>query len=249
MREELLAAFAVYCTTPFGRFHSRNPSIVRLAADLDRSPSAVAMKLCNLASLDPSQRARGIAGLGNASRGDRELWAEFVSAPEVIAYESQQALERLHRSDRGGDSSLAAQTPPTETEATAEVRVRLVQRFFRATVIASYDLGCAVCQLQITDLLNASHIIPWRIDVARRADPTNGIALCVLHDRAFDRGLITLDDELRVVVSPLLVSQSPSPLLAVGFTEIQGNRIHVPTRFAPDPLALEYHRLNVFRAA
>lgn len=73
-RDELLAAFALYCETPFGRLHSRNPHIAALASPLGRSPSAVAMKLCNLASLDPSQMARGIAGLANVSKADRELW-------------------------------------------------------------------------------------------------------------------------------------------------------------------------------
>lgn len=35
-----------------------------------------------------------------------------------------------------------------------------------------------------------------------RLDPQNGIALNALHDKAFDRGLITFDTELRLVCSP-----------------------------------------------
>ena len=57
------------------------------------------------------------------------------------------------------------------------------------------------CAQHDTALLQASHIVPWSRDAGRRLDPRNGIALSALHDRAFDRGLITLDEELRVVVA------------------------------------------------
>ena len=50
-------------------------------------------------------------------------------------------------------------------------------------------------------LLNASHIIPWSVDKMRRADPRNGLSLCVLHDRAFDRGLIAVDEDFRIILS------------------------------------------------
>ena len=52
----------------------------------------------------------------------------------------------------------------------------------------------------VPELLNASHIIPWSKDIARRADPCNGIALNALYDRAFDRGLITFDESFRQVL-------------------------------------------------
>lgn len=84
-RDELLVAFRLYCRTPFGKLHQHNPEIIDLARRLGRTPSAVGMKACNFASLDPVQRARNISALGNVSRGDRELWESFLATPEAIA--------------------------------------------------------------------------------------------------------------------------------------------------------------------
>ena len=53
------------------------------------------MKLVNFASLDPAHQRRNIAGLKNASQGDREIFAEFSSDWERLAFESEQAAERL----------------------------------------------------------------------------------------------------------------------------------------------------------
>jgi hypothetical protein len=52
--EQLKLAFFLYCQLPFGKLHSRNPEIVKLARIIGRTPSAVAMKLVNFASLDPA---------------------------------------------------------------------------------------------------------------------------------------------------------------------------------------------------
>jgi hypothetical protein len=73
-REQLLVAFRPYCGTPFGRLHRLNPDVVGLARLLGRTPSAVAMKACNFASLEPHQKARNIKALGNVSQADRALW-------------------------------------------------------------------------------------------------------------------------------------------------------------------------------
>ncbi len=75
-RHELILAFNLYCRIPFGRLHKGNPEIVSLAQNINRTPSAVAMKLVNFASFDPVHQARQITGLKNASRADREIWNE-----------------------------------------------------------------------------------------------------------------------------------------------------------------------------
>jgi len=50
-REQLILAFNLYCKLPFGRLHHRNPQIIELAGMIGRTPSAVAWKLSNFASL------------------------------------------------------------------------------------------------------------------------------------------------------------------------------------------------------
>ena len=67
-RAHLLIALNLYCKLPFGRLHRNNPIIVQVAEKMGRTPNSLAMKLCNFASLDPVQKARGIKGLAGASR-------------------------------------------------------------------------------------------------------------------------------------------------------------------------------------
>jgi putative restriction endonuclease len=202
-RDELLVAFRLYCRTPFGKLHQRNPDIIELAQLLGRTPSAVAMKACNFASLDPVQRARNISALGNVSQADRELWKSFEQNSESVAAEAEAAYGRLG-SQRAETEDQDWEMPQGPTEVERTVRTRRVQGFFRAAVLASYEFRCALSGIALPELLNASHIVPWNVDTERRADPRNGIALNTLYDRAFDRGLITFDESMRLVVSSQL---------------------------------------------
>jgi len=77
-RDELIIVMNLYCKLPFGQFDHRTPIIIEVAEKLGRTPSSIAMKLSNFASLDPIQQARGIRGLSGASKADREIWNEFT---------------------------------------------------------------------------------------------------------------------------------------------------------------------------
>jgi putative restriction endonuclease len=83
--------FRLYCRTPFGRLHQRNPDIIRLAGLIGRTAGAVAMKACNFASLDPNEQARSIKALGNVSIADRDLWKAFLNDSEAVALEAEAA--------------------------------------------------------------------------------------------------------------------------------------------------------------
>jgi len=126
------------------------------------------------------------------------------------------------------------------------VKGRRVQSFFREAVLAAYDGRCAVTGLGVPSLLNASHIIPWHTDAARRADPANGVALNTLHDRAFDRGLITFDDSRRLVVSSRLKRAEVSRWGEAALLRTEGSALRPPERFLPDPEALRHHREVIF---
>lgn len=244
LRDELLVAFRLYCRTPFGKLHQRNPAIIELAQLLGRTPSAIAMKACNFASLDPVQKARNISALGNVSRADRELWKSFEQNSESVAAEAEAAYDSLaYQKAVPKDQIWEAPQGPTEVERV--VRTRRVQGFFRATVLASYEFRCALSNIAIPGLLNASHIVPWNVDKERRADPRNGIALNALYDRAFDRGLITFDQSMRLVISSSLRGNPPS-LQRKAFLEMEGKRLRKPYRFGPEPAALAYHREKIF---
>ena len=73
-RDELLIVLNIYHKLTFGQLHARQPVIMQLAEKLGRGANSVAMKLCNLASLDPALRLRGIKGLQGASKLDETMW-------------------------------------------------------------------------------------------------------------------------------------------------------------------------------
>lgn len=76
-KKQIKLAFQLYCQLPYGRISSTNPEVILLARLIGRTPSATAMKMLNVASLDPAITSTGRVGLENASAPDREVWAEF----------------------------------------------------------------------------------------------------------------------------------------------------------------------------
>ncbi len=91
----MLTAFVLYCRLPFGRLHRGNPEIIRCAQAIGRTPSALAMKLANIAGIDPLITSSGRTGLPNASGADREMWEEMHADWDKFVAESHQALADL----------------------------------------------------------------------------------------------------------------------------------------------------------
>ncbi|MCK5354937.1 MAG: hypothetical protein KAJ63_07435, partial [Methyloprofundus sp.] len=94
-RQQLLVAFYLYCQIPFGKLHSRNPEIIKYAALINRTPSALAMKLTNIASLDPVIISTGRKGLKGASAADKTMWQEMQQNWGNFAIESSQVINSI----------------------------------------------------------------------------------------------------------------------------------------------------------
>lgn len=115
-RQQLLVAFWLYCRLPFGRLDRRNPQVVEFAAAIGRTPSALAMKLVNIASLDPAIITTGRRGLNAVSANDREMWAEMQQDWEAFAIETNGAVEAVQpnqpeptfQTDLGGERLTTA---------------------------------------------------------------------------------------------------------------------------------------------
>jgi putative restriction endonuclease len=246
-RDELLLAVNLYCKLPFGKLHRNNPDIKNLASLLGRTSNAVAFKLVNFASLDPSLQARGIKGAVNSSRLDREVWNDFYSDWELASFESEKLLATVQNSTveqlNGIDESIL---PVSGKERERMVKIRINQSFFRLSVLAAYNSTCCITGLQESQLLVAGHIRPWSVDVVNRLNPRNGIAINPLHDRAFETGLMTITPEYKIRISPLLLSNRSSVSNEL-FNQYEGRTIILPTRFLPDPEFLNYHNNERFR--
>jgi predicted restriction endonuclease len=247
-REELIIAFNLYCKIPFGKIHIHNPEIIALAKVLDRTPSAVSWKLANFASLDPSLKKRDITGASHGSKMDAEVWNEFNGDWDKLAFESEKLLAQKMGSQVEDVSEVELlDLPKTGIEREALVKVRVNQSFFRKSVLAAYNFQCCITGLEILELLNASHIIPWSKDEANRVNPRNGLCLNAIHDRAFDRGLLTVTPDLRVKVSRLVRRENVSSAVQDFLLRYDGLQINKPTRFLPDLKFLKYHNSQVFR--
>ncbi|NNE94343.1 MAG: HNH endonuclease [Verrucomicrobiales bacterium] len=247
-RPELLAALNLYHQTPFGKQHSTHPPILRLAERIGRSPGAVAMKLSNFTSLDPEEQARGISGLSGASNADRAIWEEFAGHFEMLADESEAALESF---DIWNDETRAPDPPEEIENSTAVVKVRRRQQFFRKIVLSSYQNRCAISQLAIKELLVASHIKPWSIDPQNRLNPRNGLSLAATYDKAFDRGFIGFNESLELNLAPRIKALAADSGQYVEvesvFERFEGNPLVLPEKNLPDPEFLAWHFKNVFR--
>jgi hypothetical protein len=75
---EIILGLYLYFQLPFGKLHSKNPEIIQLSQTIGRSSDAVAMKLCNFASLDPQITESGRKGLDKTSLLDRVLYKRFA---------------------------------------------------------------------------------------------------------------------------------------------------------------------------
>ncbi len=81
-----------------------------------------------------------------------------------------------------------------------------------------------------------------------RLSPENGLLLNALHDRAFDQGLITIDRDLRVVVSRQVPRRANVGMPEYDYLwSFNGRRIDVPGPFRPRREFIEYHNDVVFR--
>ena len=83
-RQELPRGFLTVLPNSFRQLHHRNPEIIRFSEAIGRSPSALAMKLTNIASLDPTITSTGRSGLRSVSANDRAMWAEMQSDGSVL---------------------------------------------------------------------------------------------------------------------------------------------------------------------
>ncbi|MGC5249402.1 HNH endonuclease [Gordonia sp. DT219] len=132
-----------------------------------------------------------------------------------------------------------------------EVKQRLHQPVFRATVMRAYQTSCAVCSLRHAELLDAAHIVPDSAE-AGVASVTNGLALCKIHHAAFDQQILGIrPDKLIVEIRKDLLDEVDGPMLRYGLQERHGQTLMVvPKVRAERPnrelLEISYDR---FRAA
>ncbi|HEV7254644.1 MAG TPA: HNH endonuclease [Mesorhizobium sp.] len=107
---------------------------------------------------------------------------------------------------------------------------------FRSRVLTAYSHRCAMCSVQLR-LVDGAHILPVS-EPASTDETANGIALCALHHRAYDRGLLTFDGHFRTHINDLQVQELTNSGLDGGIAAFGGavrHVIHLPASVLDRP--------------
>src|SRR5690606_30815321 len=208
--DELILALNLYLKLLFGKLDKRTHQVIHLATILERTPSSIAMRLNNFASVDPFHQQRGIGGLRGVRAQVETIWKEFIDNKEELLFESERILaekEQTSIDDKYIEILKGTEYLKGEYKL-REVKTRVNQNVFRQIVIANYSGKCAITGIDIPDLLLASHIIPWSKNEEERLNPENGICLSPLYDRAYDKGYISINENYEILLSAEIKKKS-----------------------------------------
>ncbi|EFA22390.1 HNH endonuclease [Bifidobacterium gallicum] len=262
--EETMLAFGAYLLVPPNKFDKREPLIQMLAQHIHRTTGAVALKLANLLAKDPFRNPTGSRGMAHGSKRDAEVWEMYQANPDSFSAECiakikeaigkkvvENALFSSSELEHIIDKQLASQSDKEPSEAPEGenglhlTTYRINQNYFRNSLLRNYGNQCCITGIDEPELLIASHIKPWaQSDATERTATSNGLLLNALHDRAFDQGLLTLDEDYRVVIA---VEEIPhSEANDRWFYAFEGKQISMP-RVPPSQEFLRYHNDHVFQ--
>lgn len=205
--------------------------IIHLAAEgihgpwllaLDHAGVIAELSLATAAIPGPGKCRYVLGTLGELYAALSRVYALAISLPDAPLHEFEFRVAGL----------------PCTTEAERLVVQRVGQDIFRARLIDYWQGRCPLTGITDPALLRASHIIPWAEckDDAERLDVHNGLLLSALWDAAFDRALVTFDDQGRPEFSPSLSEQaraelrwtSPIPLTDMHRLRLTRHRKRVP---------------------
>jgi putative restriction endonuclease len=245
-QEEFIVVLNLYLQMPFGQMSSTNSRVKEMAELIGRSANAVAMRLTNYAAVDPFHQKRGIKGLVGGIKQVKPYFNKYIDDREALIFKSEEILANLEGKtlEKKYDLDLEIiDSFGTKEGKTVErfIKTRVNQSAFRKIVLANYSQECAISGLNEPQLLVASHISPWSSDVKNRLNPSNGLCLNMLYDKAFDKHLISFDNDLKLMVSPLL-SASLNESVSINFKMINGKILKEASKYSPDISLLERHR-------
>ena len=120
----------------------------------------------------------------------------------------------------------------------ASINVRVNQGIFRDLLLKRYN-RCCLCGVENHTLLIASHIKPWaESEPKEKLDVDNGFLMCPNHDRIFDKGYITFDDDGKIIISDRLIENDRVSLNV-------DSRMHIELTES-NKKYLKFHREKVF---
>jgi putative restriction endonuclease len=120
---------------------------------------------------------------------------------------------------------------------------------FKKLVPQVYNHTCCISGMRLVSnhgfsMVDACHIVPFSISKDDKV--TNGLALCPNLHRAFDRGLITIDATLKVLISDT-IAEEPGNIYAL--RNLEGKILNLPFGkiHYPSTNNLSWHRQHIFK--
>ena len=258
-----MMAFALYIILKPSECDDKGLDVQRLASFLHRTPSSVTLKIWNIAAYDANRKARGRVGMKHGSKLDSQVWQWYAEDPDAFM---EQCLDLLRQALLQADANnfnpaplapdryspfetatalLIAEHAPAGEERPVTTLQRVNQSYFRNSLLRNYHDTCCITGLQIPELLIASHIKPWKASTpTEKTAASNGLLLNAFHDRAFDQGLISIDDDYRIMVNHDKVQHSD--INDKWLYDFEGLEIALPTISKPSHEFIEYHHKHIF---
>ncbi len=165
--------------------------------------------------------------------------SEHRAAIESIFQTNQQITDVAKLLEQQAEDKTTLNIPPSPVRSAA----------FRHEIVRLYNYTCAACRLRIITIdgktaVDAAHIIPF----AETHDDNigNGLALCKLHHWAFEYGLISIDNEFRMLVSSAFEESGNEAFL---LRRLQSQKIFLPKQkpFFPSLATIQWHQVNKFQ--
>lgn len=183
-----------------------------------------------------------------ALRSYQEFLVEHVYEQELFTIfnehkgDESEVVEKLDREIRYPNSLLEGLEEKHGREVVRSVRVRSNQNVFRLMILKIYNESCCITGLNIPEVNRASHIIPWSENPSQRLNPRNGLCLSATYDAAFDKNLISLDEDYRIIISKEISDHYSNSSVDIYFYKKEGHKITLPTSYLPHQDYLEDHR-------
>lgn len=247
-KDELILVFNLYLKLPFGKLHRNTPEVIEMANLLGRTVNSIAIRLTNFAACDPYHQNRGVKGMVGGIKQCQPIWDEFAENKELLLFESERILaekENLTIETKFDDLLFDIKDLKGETKL-REVKTRVNQNVFRQIVVANYSGKCAITGIDLPELLYASHIIPWSKNEDERLNPENGICLSALYDKAFDKGLIGLNEKYEILISSHLKKKQQHDYYDRYFSNLEKSKLVMPQKYMPKKEFLQYHLDEIF---
>ncbi len=247
-KEQLTVALNLYWKIPYNKISgSSNALIKEIAPLIGRTPAALAYKLMNFTSLDPERQDKGNKGKSGAGSGDTIVWNEYFGKWDKLAFDSAIILSEIQHKPIEEIFNIEDDLEFLEgKEKVRLVKTRVNQSDFRLRILGSYNEKCCITGIQIPTLLVASHIIPWSKNKEQRLNPRNGLCLNNFHDKAFDKGLITVTTDFKIKLSDAILLKEKDLNIQKFFFAYQNQSIILPDRYLPSEEFLVYHNDNIF---